>query len=339
MGVDIGEIVHRERKTLEDFKNKIIAIDAYNTLYQFLSIIRQSDGTPLKDAYGRVTSHLSGLFYRTSNLVEYGIKPVYVFDGKPDKLKFQTIEGRVDLRERAALEWKEALERGDLETARIKATQSSRLTKELVNDSKLLLKALGIPYIEAPSEGEAQASYMAIKKDVFATASQDYDSLLFGTSKLVRNLTITGKRKLPRKNVYIEIEIEEIDAQRALKSLGLTREQLVDIGILVGTDFNTGIKGIGAKKAFKLIKEHGNLENVLNALGERIEHYNEIRELFLKPEVTDNYKIAWTEVDDEAVKELLCKEHNFSVERVEKALQKFYGVKEEKAQKSIEEWF
>ncbi|MDI6707475.1 MAG: flap endonuclease-1 [Candidatus Thermoplasmatota archaeon] len=338
MGVDIGELVIKERKTLGAFKNKVIAIDAYNALYQFLSIIRQPDGTPLKDSHGRVTSHLSGLFYRTSNLVEHGIKPVYVFDGVPSKLKFQTIEGRADLREKAALEWKEALERGDLETARIKAMQSSKLTKELVEDSKLLLKALGIPYINAPSEGEAQASYMAGKKDVYCTASQDFDSLLFGAPKLIRNLTITGRRKLPRKNIYIEIEPEEIDSAKTLESLELTREQLVDIGILVGTDFNLGIKGIGAKKALKLIKEHSNLENVLRVLGERIEHYDLIRAIFLNPEVTDNYKLIWREADHKAVKELLCKEHNFSIERVEKALQKF-NIQEKRTQKIVEDWF
>lgn len=339
MGVNIGEIVPKQPVTLERFKNKIIAIDAYNALYQFLSIIRQPDGTPLKDAYGRITSHLSGLFYRTSNLVEYGIKPVYVFDGIPHKLKIQALEGRADLRAKAAIEWKEALERGDLEIARIKAMQSSRLTKEEVEDSKKLLSALGIPFIQAPSDGEAQASWLAKKGEVYAAASQDFDSLLFGTPRLVRNLTITGKRKLPRKNVYISIEPEEIDTEALLENLGLTKEQLVDIGILVGTDFNLGIKGIGPKKALKLIKEHGRLEKVLTALGEKIEHYKEIRKIFLKPKITNEYKLSWREVDEAKVKEFLCEEHNFSVERVENALKKFKISREIEAQKSIEEWF
>lgn len=338
MGVDLGDIILKENRKLTDFQGKIIAIDAYNALYQFISIIRQPDGTPLKDAYGRITSHLSGLFYRTANLAEIGIKVVYVFDGVPHKLKLQTLEGRADIREKAAVEWKEALERGDIETARTKAMQSSKLTKEMVEEAKKLLEFLGVPYINAPSEGEAQASYMALNKDVHCTASQDFDSLLFGTPVLVRNLAITGKRKLPKKNIYVDVGIEEISAENVLHSLEITKEQLIAIGILVGTDYNSGIKGIGPKKALKLIKKHGNLENVLKAIGEKIEHYDEIRNIFMSPEVTNNYKLQWYEINGGKVKEFLCKEYSFSEERVENALKKLQVPKEEKMQKSLEEW-
>jgi flap endonuclease-1 len=196
MGVDIGELFKKEKITFNDLRDRIIAIDAYNVLHQFLSIIRQRDGTPLKDSKGRITSHLSGLFYRTANMVEARIRPVYVFDGEPHLLKAKTIQQRKERKEQAEKEWKEAIEKGDLKTARIKAQQTSRVTDEIIEQSEALLTALGIPYIHAPSEGEAQASYMVKKGDAYAVGSQDFDCLLFNAPVLVRNLTSSGKRKL-----------------------------------------------------------------------------------------------------------------------------------------------
>lgn len=266
MGVDISDIVESKEIELSDLRGKSVAIDGYNTLYQFLSIIRQPDGTPLMDRNGRITSHLSGLFYRTVNIMEMGIKPAFVFDGKAPELKGRTILERMERREKAELEWKQAVEAGDMEKARIMSQQSSRLTKDMVDESKQLLTMMGIPWVQAPGEGEAQAAYMALKGAVFASASQDFDSLLFGAPKLVRNLTITGKRKVPRKNIYREVKPEIIELNTVLSALGITREQLIDIGILIGTDFNEGIKNVGPKKALKYIKTYGNLENVMKEM-------------------------------------------------------------------------
>ncbi|MBU2565305.1 MAG: flap endonuclease-1 [Candidatus Thermoplasmatota archaeon] len=335
MGVDLGDVVLKEKRKLGDFKGRIIAIDAYNALYQFISIIRQPDGTPLTDSNDRVTSHLTGLLYRTANLVEAGIKLVYVFDGKPSPLKMTTVEGRSNIRNKAAEEWKKALEEGDIEKARTKAMQSSRLTPGMVDESIQLLDMLGVPFVQAPSEGEAQAGYMAKKGEVYAVGSQDFDVLLFNAPWLIRNLTVTGRRKLPRKNVYVNVEPEEIRTENVLKHLDVTIEQFVDIGILVGTDFNEGIKGVGPKTALKLIKEHKNLENVLRNIGEEIRDYDEVRKIFLEPRVTDDYEIEWKNADENRVKEFLCEMHDFSVSRVENALKKF----QIKTQKSLEEWF
>ena len=335
MGVDLGDVVLKEKRKLGDFKGRIIAIDAYNALYQFISIIRQPDGTPLTDSNDRVTSHLTGLLYRTANLVEAGIKLVYVFDGKPSPLKMTTVEGRSNIRNKAAEEWKKALEEGDIEKARTKAMQSSRLTPGMVDESKQLLDMLGVPFVQALSEGEAQASCMAKKGEVYAVGSQDFDVLLFNAPWLIRNLTVTGRRKLPRKNVYVNVEPEEIRTENVLKHLDVTIEQFVDIGILVGTDFNEGIKGVGPKTALKLIKEHKNLENVLRNIGEEIRDYDEVRKIFLEPRVTDDYEIEWKNADENRVKEFLCEMHDFSVSRVENALKKF----QIKTQKSLEEWF
>ncbi|UCE74066.1 MAG: flap endonuclease-1 [Methanomassiliicoccales archaeon] len=339
MGVNISDIVPKEHRSLADFKEKWIAIDAYNTLYQFLSIIRQPDGTPLKDSKGRTTSHLAGLLYRTTNLLEAGINPVFVFDGKPHELKSDTIAGRRVIKEKARNEWEKALKEGDLEKARSKAQQTSQLTTEMVESSWELLGYLGVPCVQSPKDGEAQASYMAACGDVWAAASQDFDSLLFGAPTLIRNLTITGKRKLPRRREYVNVEPEEVKLEDALNSLTLTREQLVDLAILVGTDFNPGIKGIGPKKALKLLKQHKDLENVMEKKALSIENYQEIRNIFLKPEVTDDYEISLGEIQEQVIEALLVDEHDFSVQRVKSALDKVKSERKQKEQRKLDQWF
>jgi len=324
MGVDLKPLVKAKQISFHDLKGKVVAIDAYNTIHQFLSIIRQRDGTPLKDAQGRITSHLSGLLYRTANLVEAGIKPVYIFDGKPHPLKLRTLEERKEAREEAEKEWIAALEAGDMEEAFKKAQRTSRIDAEKVQEAKKLLEALGIPYVDAKREGEEQAAYMNAKGDVYAVASQDFDSLLFGAVRLVRNLAITGKRKLPDKQIWIEVSPEEIELKKVLEENGITREQLVDIAILIGTDFNDGIKGIGPKKALQLIKKHGNIENLMEkGIIEKIENYEEVRKIFLEPEINEDYELSWEEVDEERAIELLCEEHQFSKDRVKNALEKY----------------
>ncbi|HEC76780.1 MAG TPA: flap endonuclease-1 [Thermoplasmatales archaeon] len=324
MGVDLKPIVKGRKINLNELNGKIIAIDAYNTLHQFLSIIRQRDGTPLKDSMGRITSHLSGILYRTANLVEYGIKPVYVFDGKPHPLKLKTLEKRKELKEIAEKEWISALERGDMEEALKKAKRTSRVDAEKVEESKKLLNALGIPYVDAKGEGEAQAAFMNARGDVDAVASQDFDSLLFGTPVLIKNLAITGRRKLPDKQVWIEVSPEEIELARILEENEITLEELVDVGILIGTDFNEGIKGIGPKKAINLIKKYGSIDNLIkNGKIEKIENYEEVRKIFLQPEVNKDYEIKWDEVDEKEVIDFLCNEHQFSENRVKNAIEKY----------------
>jgi flap endonuclease-1 len=339
MGVNISDIVVPEKCTLDDFQDKTVAIDAYNIIYQFLSSIRTPDGSPLQDSQGRPTSHLTGLLSRTSRLVSVGLKPIFVFDGKPPELKEDTLKKRAERKSKAYKEWQAALEVGDLETAKIKAQQTSKLTKDMVRESKMLLDHLGIPHIQAVSEGESQASYMVQKGDVWAAASQDFDSLLFGSPKLVRNLTFSGRRKLPRQNKYVTIDPEVIKLEVTLQNLGVTREQLVDIGILIGTDFNEGIKGIGPKKALKLIQDLGNLETMIEKKEFEIPYYEEIRKIFLEPEITDDYEIKWRSVQESKVVELLVEDHDFSMERVESNLEKFKQFQASISQQSLDKWF
>jgi flap endonuclease-1 len=339
MGINLSDIVTPAPRVLEDFSGKVLAIDAFNTLYQFLAIIRQPDGTPLMDRQGRVTSHLSGLVYRLSNFVAAGIKPVFVFDGEPPRLKARTIEARVEGKRRAEREWKEAVEVGDLATARTKAMQTSRLTGEMVDQSKRLLGLLGIPCVQAPGEGEAQASAMARAGTAFAAASQDYDALLFGSPRLVKNLAISGRRKLPRKEVYVDVQPEEIGLEATLSNLGVTREQLVDMALLIGTDFNEGVKGIGPKKALALIRKHGALEAALAELGKNIEMKDEVRAIFLEPEVMAGVPITFRDPDPGGVRAMLCDEFAFSPDRIDAALGKFTGARAGEKQKSLDSWF
>ena len=338
MGTDIGDILQRESVELEYFAGKKIAVDALNTLYQFISIIRQPDGTPLKDSQGRITSHLSGILYRVSNMVEAGIRPIFVFDGEPPEFKKEELEERKERREEAEKKWKEAIERG--EDAKKYAQAAARVDDYIIESSVKLLRLMGIPVVQAPSEGEAQAAYITAKGDTDYTGSQDYDSLLFGSPRLARNLAITGKRKLPGKNVYVDVKPEVILLDENLKKLGISREQLVDVALLVGTDYNEGVKGVGAKKALSIIKKCGDIFKALKLLKAEIdvERIAKIREFFLNPEVTDEYDIKFGKPDVEGIIEFLCEEHDFSRERVEKAVEKLSSGIEAK-QMTLEDWF
>jgi flap endonuclease-1 len=343
LGVNLRGIVPKTHIRLENLSGKSIAIDAYNALYQFLAIIRQPDGTPLKDGTGKVTSHLSGLLYRTSNLVEMGMKPIYVFDGAPPALKEVEIKRRAKAKEKAIFKYEQALAKGKIVEARMYAQATSRLKDYMEEDSKRLLSLMGLPWIQGPSEGEAQAAHLTKRGDSDYCASQDYDSLLFGAPILLRNVTVSGRRKLPSKNVYIDVVPEIIELSSVLRECGITYEQLIDIGILIGTDFNPdGIKGLGPKTALKLIKQHGTLENALPNIknAEFPAEPQRIREIFLRPKVTDNYRLEWKEPDMEGVIDFLCREKDFSENRVRKALEKMQeGSKELKGKITLEKWF
>src|SRR3990172_2546578 len=284
MGFQIAEIVPKKEIKIEDLRNKKLAIDAFNWIYQFLSIIRdRATGEPLKDSKGRVTSHLSGIFYRTSKLIEAGIKPIYVFDGAPPDFKYVTQE-RSEIRREAERKWKEALEKEEFESIRKYSQASSRLTSEMIEQSKRLLEYMGLPHVQALSEGEAQCAYMCKEGLVFATASQDFDSILFGSPRLVKNLSISGKRKMPKQEGFYYIYPELIELDKIKKETGLSREKLIIIGLLVVSDFNPGIKGIGPKKALDLVNKEKTLDRVLGKIEWNIDVPAEkIYDFYLNP--------------------------------------------------------
>jgi len=341
MGVQLGEIIPKEKIEFENLAGRKIAIDAFNSLYQFLSIIRQPDGTPLMDSKGRVTSHLSGLFYRTGKLVEYGVLPIYVFDGKPPDLKRKVSEERRQIREEAHEKWKEAIKAGDIVAAKRHAQASSKLTGEMIDESKRLLETMGIPWVQALGEGEAQAAYMVQHGDAWASASQDFDSLLFGSPRLIRNLTITGRRKLPGKNIYVSVEPELIELQKALDSLGIDRKKLIDMGIMMGTDFNEGIKGIGPKKALAYAKEGKSVKQVYKEMEQEPEvDLDELRELFLKHDITNKYELKWGNVKKPEIIKILVDQHDFSEDRIARTMEELDEKLSQKAsQARLDSWF
>jgi flap endonuclease-1 len=323
MGVKLRDIIEGQilPASFGDLKGKKIAIDAYNAIYQFLAIIRQANGIPLMDSRGQITSHLSGLFYRTINLLEKGIIPIFVFDGQPPVLKFKEIQQRKQIRTEAAIQFKQALKEGDVEKARVKGQASSKLTSLMVDESKKLLEYIGIPVVQAPSEGEGQAAYLSSKGEVWATGSQDYDAILYGAHRLVRNLTTRDRRKLPGKNQWIEVKPEIIEPNKILIELDITQAQLVDIGILTGTDYNAGLPKVGPKTALKLIREHQTIEEVLKVKKVKFDYpIDEIRKIFLQPKITTEYQLERTEVHEQEVLKLLCEQHQFSVNRVQRGL-------------------
>ncbi len=343
MGVDLGDLVSRNKISLDDLAGKTFAVDAYNALYQFLAIIRGPTGTPLMDRQGRITSHLSGLLYRTTNLAERRIRLVYVFDGRPPALKEVEIKRRRAIKEEAVVRYENALAKGQTEEAKRYAQATASLKDLMVEDSIQLLKHLGVPYVQAPSEGEAQAAHMASRGDVWGAVSQDFDSLLFGANRLVRNLAISGKRKLPMREAYVQVDPESVSLQEALETLGIDREQLVDLGILIGTDFNPdGFMGIGPKTALKMIRKHGSIEKIAESDSEfhPPPELKRIRQIFMKPEVTSDYVLKWGEPNVEGLVEFLCGDRDFSEDRVRTAVGKAkLGFKEYTGKQTLESFF
>jgi len=333
MGVALRDILadYKTPVTWESLPG-IAAIDANNALYQFLTIIRQPDGTPLMDRQGRVTSHLSGILFRVSSFLEKGIRPIFVFDGKPAVLKQATVDERRKVRDEAGEKWREALERGDEEEAYKQARSSTRVDDTIIATSKELLTLMGVPVVQAPGEGEAQASYMVAKGDARYVVSQDYDTLLFGAPLLVRNLTVSGKRKI--RGRQITVSPERIVLADTLAGLRLTREQLIEIGILVGTDFNPGIGGVGAKTGLKIVQKG----EFAQKIREKLPDFDPtpVMEMFLHPLVTDDYTLPSGHADKEGIRRMLCDGYDFSPERVEKALE---GFTAKAGQKTLEHWF
>lgn len=340
MGVNLRSIADPKRIELEDLRGKKIAIDAFNTLYQFLSIIRGMSGDLLRDNKGRVTSHLSGLFYRNMNLLETGIEMVYVFDGTPPKLKSLEIERRREVKQHASEMYREALEKKDYVSAKKYASATSYLDNQMIEESKKLLDLMGIPWLQAPSEGEATAAYLNSKGIVDYAASQDYDSLLFGANRLVRNVTISGKRKLPNRSVRVDVIPETVSLSDVLSENEITREQLIDIGILLGTDFNPdGFPGVGPATALKFIKKYSKIENIPDLSGKIGFDPNEIREIFLNPPVsTKEISLELKSPNSDALSQFLISEHDFSKERIDAALIRLDSQRQ-KASQSLEKWF
>lgn len=345
MGLNFKDLVIKDELAIKDLKGKVLAVDSMNLLYQFLTTIRGADGSVLTDKKGRVTSHLIGLFSRTTVLMEEGLKLVFVFDGKAPEIKQKTWEKRAEVKKEASLKLKEAEDAGNLEDMRKFASRTAILTKDMIVDAKKLITALGLPIVQAPSEGEAQATHLVKKGDAYASISQDYDNLMFGCPLLVRNLSIAGKKKKAGKLAYETIKPEIISLKKVLQELKLDLDQLIILAILVGTDYNPGgVKGIGPKTALKLLQEH---HHEFEAVFKKVEwekHYPDLDWKMLfdtikNIPVTDDYKLEWGKVDEKELFHLLVEEHDFSAERVLDKIKALGKSSSQQAQKGLGSYF
>lgn len=324
MGLPLRDITHPTEIPWSALVGRTLAVDGNNMLYQFLATIRAPDGQPFTDRSGRVTAHLIGLLYRTTSWLEQQIRPVWVFDGRPPDLKAGTLRTRFLAKERAQEAWNEALAAGDLETARRKAAQTSRLTRSMIEEAVQVLHALGLPTVQAPSEGEAQGARMAASGTVWASASEDYDSLLFGTPRLVRGL---GSRKARTGTQAAQL----LERERMLSELGISQDELILIGLLIGTDFNDGAEGYGPKKALKLVQRHLGWEVTLRTAGIEPKDVEEAAEIFRNPPVVEVPVPVFGEPDEKELRRLLVTEHDFSEERVHGALNRIRSAPKRKA--------
>lgn len=344
MGVQISDIIPKKEIELKNLKGKTIAIDAFNTLYQFLTTIRQADGTPLMNSKGKITSHISGLFYRNIHLLQEGIKPIYVFDGEPPELKQKEIEERKKAKEIAQEKFDKAEERGDIAEMKKYSGRTVKMTSEIISESKKLLEVMGIPVIQAKSEGEAEAALLAKSNLTWASASQDYDSILYGTPRLIRNLTLSRKRKTSA-GLFVDTKIELIEFEDVLNKLQIDQEQLICLAILVGTDYNPGgVRGIGQKRALEIVQREKYpvkiFEYIAGSEKYRLDFdwqavFRQFKEF--KPESMD--KIIFNKADKDKIKDLLVNEYEFTTERIDSALEKLDSIEQSKKQKGLNDFW
>lgn len=344
MGVALTELLSIKEIELDVLRGKILAVDASMWLYQFLSSIRQRDGSLLTDSKGNVTSHLTGLLARISNLSQQNIKLAFVFDGEPPELKHLTLEKRKEIKLEAEKKFEKAKEKEDMEMMKKYAARTSRLTDEMIDEAKKLVGAFGLPVIEAPCEAEAQASLIVKNDDAFAIATNDADALLFEAPTIVRNVSMAGKKKKTNKLAYETINPDIINLKENLLNLGIAQEQLIALAMLIGTDYNAGgIKGIGPKSALKLVKKY---EMNFNALFDDVKwneffdfSWQEVFDLFKNIPVNKNYELKWTEINEEKILKLLVDKHDFSEERVKSQIEGLSKEKNKKSQKGLNDFF
>jgi len=320
----------------ESLFSRKIAIDTSTFLYQFLIAIR-GNGMDLTNESGELTSHLRGLFSRTTKFLEYGIKPVFVFDGTAPKLKAVEIEKRREKVRDAEKQLAVAEEQGDDEKMIMFAKRTVRVTKEQNDEAKKLIRLMGLPVVQASSEAEGMCAALCKAGLVYATATEDADSLTFGTDILIRHITFSEARKVP---------IQEINMSRVLTTTGLTMDQFIDVCILSGCDFSDGIKGIGQKKAFSMIKEFGSIEKVIEAVKDKKNYivadpfpFQEIRDLFKQTENLDSVDLKFTEPDEEGLIEFLVKEKQFDETGVRNTISRIKKTKGKASQGRLDSFF
>ncbi|GAA5813698.1 hypothetical protein MFLAVUS_007184 [Mucor flavus] len=324
---------------MKSYFGRKVAIDASMCIYQFMIAVRQQDGQLLQNEDGETTSHLMGLFYRTVRMVDNGIKPVYVFDGKPPTMKSGELAKRKARKEEAQAKMEEANEVGTVEDVTRFSKRTVKVTKEHNDDCKKLLKTMGIPFVEAPCEAEAQCAELAKSGNVFAAASEDMDTLTFGSPVLLRHMTFSEARKLP---------IDEINLQRALEGLELDMSQFTDLCILMGCDYTQTIKGIGPLNAYRLIKEYKCIEEAVKHLTPKQKegipenwNFTDARALFTHPEVKPGSEIelSWDGPDMDACIQFMVNEKGFAEDRIRRGCEKIAAKFKQATQTRVQDFF
>lgn len=310
MGTNLGKIIDPKTIEMGDLQGKVLVVDAHNILYQFLTVIRNRDGTLLRNKKGQVASHLLGLLPRVANWLYAGLKPAFVYDGSPPDLKMGIIEDRYKSRREALQRFEEAKTAGNIDEMRKYGIRSAHLTDEILDSSMELLSAIGIPFMEAPSEADAQMAHMTVVGDAYAAVTQDYDPLLHGAERLVRNLS---KSQRARRGLQL------VELASVLESLSLSREQLIALAIMMGTDYKPGgIYGIGPKRGQKLLKEYDIKEAFEKAKADF--DWQQIMDIFLEMPVTDDYELEWSVPDESELREKLVLDFGFSEKRTDKRI-------------------
>ncbi|XP_003741776.1 flap endonuclease 1 [Galendromus occidentalis] len=322
---------------IKNFFGRKIALDASMCLYQFLIAVRQENNM-LTNADGETTSHLVGFFYRTIRMIENGIKPLYVFDGKPPDMKSGELEKRAERREEAQKELDKATEVGNQEDINKFQRRLVKVSKQHNADAQRLLALMGVPFLVAPCEAEAQCAELVKAQKVYAAATEDMDCLTFGASVLLRHMTFSEARKMP---------IKEFNLPKILAELNFTQREFIDLCILLGCDYCGTIKGIGPKRAIELMRSHRCIENVLKNIDTKKYpppedwQFERARELFEKPDVTPGSELdfKWTEPDEEGLVKFLCEENGFNEERIRNGAKKLQKGKSSSQQGRLDSYF
>jgi len=323
---------------IKNYFGRKVAIDASMCIYQFLIAVRQQDGNVLTNESGEVTSHLMGIFYRTIRMIDNGIKPVYVFDGKPPDMKSGELAKRKERREEAEKQLAKAEEEDDQENVQKFEKRLVKVTKEHNEECKVLLKLMGIPYVSAPCEAEAQCAALVKAGKVYATGTEDMDALTFGSNILLRHLTFSEARKMPIKEFYLD---------RVLSELGLTQDEFIDLCILLGCDYCDSIRGIGPKRAIELIQKHKNIETVIKNIDTAKYTipedwpYERARELFKEPDVTPGAEcdLKWTEPDMDGLIKYMVTEKGFTEDRIRNGAKKLTKARQGTTQGRLDGFF
>lgn len=327
----------------QSFFGRKIAIDASMCIYQLLVAVRMGSDNLTNDE-GNVTSHITGLFYRSIRLLELGVKPIFVFDGKPPSMKAGELAKRFEAKKHAEESAQKAKDEGDLEAAAKFSRRINRITPEMMEQCKKLVTLLGIPIVNSPCEAEAQCAELVKNDLAYATASEDMDSLTFGTNRLIRQLWAGTASTAGKKG----IKPTEYILENALSELDLDMDQFTDLCILCGCDYADGIKGVGVVNALKLVREHGDLNKIVAVLKANKKYtvpeeypVEKLRSMFFTPEVTPakDITLKWTKPKEAELRKFLIEENQFDTKKFENGIARLVASRKVSSQVRVDSFF